>query len=43
MYLTHTKINQKHTIRLVVGQTFVEAHHIQGAWEQIQEIARKES
>jgi aromatic-L-amino-acid decarboxylase len=43
MYLTHTKINQQYTFRLVVGQTFVEAHHIQKAWEQIQEIARKES
>jgi aromatic-L-amino-acid decarboxylase len=41
MYLTHTKINQQYTLRVVVGQTFVEAHHIQSAWEQIQEIARK--
>lgn len=41
MYLTHTKINQQYTLRLVLGQTFVEAHHVQSAWEQIQEIARK--
>ena len=41
MYLTHTKINQKYTLRVVIGQTFVESHHIQRAWEQIQEIARK--
>jgi aromatic-L-amino-acid decarboxylase len=41
MYLTHTKINQKYTLRVVVGQTFVERHHVQSAWEQIQEIARK--
>ena len=41
MYLTHPKINQKYTLRLVIGQTFVEAHHVQSAWEGIQEIARK--
>lgn len=41
IYLTHTKINQQYTLRIAVGQTFVEAHHIQSAWEQIQEIARK--
>ncbi|CAA6803895.1 MAG: Aromatic-L-amino-acid decarboxylase (EC [uncultured Aureispira sp.] len=41
MYLTHTKINKKYTLRIVVGQTFVEAQHVQSAWEQIQEIARK--
>lgn len=41
MYLTHTKINQQYTLRIVIGQTFVETHHVQSAWEQIQEIARK--
>lgn len=41
MYLTHTKINQQYTLRIVIGQSFVETHHIQRAWEQVQEIARK--
>lgn len=41
MYLTHTKINQQYTLRIVIGQSFVETHHIQRAWELIQEIARK--
>lgn len=41
MYLTHTKIGKKYTSRIVIGQPFVERHHIQDAWQQIQEIARK--
>lgn len=41
LYLTHTKIKGQYAIRLVIGQTFVKAHHIKHAWQQIQEIARK--
>lgn len=41
MYLTHTKIKQQYTLRIVIGQTFVEAHHVESAWQEIQEIARK--
>lgn len=41
MYLTHTKINNQYTLRIVIGQTFVEARHIHSAWKEIQEIARK--
>ncbi len=35
MYLTHTKLNGKYTIRLVIGQTNVERHHVTSAWEHI--------
>lgn len=39
LYLTHTKLNDKYTLRLCVGQTHTEAQHVQRAWEQIQRIA----
>jgi len=35
MFLTHTKLNGKYSIRFVVGQTYVNERHIQKAWERI--------
>ena len=41
MYITHTKLDGKYTIRLVVGQTNVEQRHVEAAWELIQKTAIK--
>jgi aromatic-L-amino-acid decarboxylase len=38
LYLTHTKLDEKYTLRLCVGQTYTEAHHVARAWELIQEV-----
>jgi aromatic-L-amino-acid/L-tryptophan decarboxylase len=36
MYLTHTVLNGKFTLRLCVGQTQTEARHVEHAWKLIQ-------
>lgn len=36
-YLTHTKLNGWYTVRLVVGQTNVNHHHIEKVWQLINE------
>lgn len=38
MYLTHTKIKGKYTIRLVIAQTYVERRHVENAWKLINEL-----
>ncbi len=35
IYLTHTKLNGKYTLRMVIGQTHVEKRHIEEAWQEI--------
>jgi aromatic-L-amino-acid decarboxylase len=40
LYLTHTKLNGKLTLRLSVGQTHTEARHVERAWMRIQEEAQ---
>jgi len=40
MYVTHTKLKEKFTIRLVVGQTNTGREHVQRAWASIQEAAK---
>jgi aromatic-L-amino-acid/L-tryptophan decarboxylase len=40
LYLTHTKLNGKFTLRLVIGQTYQEKRHIDRAWESIKATAR---
>jgi aromatic-L-amino-acid decarboxylase len=35
MYITHTKINGKYTLRLVIAQTYVERRHVEDAWKLI--------
>jgi len=42
VFLTHTRINGKFTIRLVSGQTYVEKRHIEQAWELLQQSAKIE-
>ncbi len=39
LYLTHTKLNGKFTLRFVIGQTYQEKRHINSAWELIKDTA----
>jgi aromatic-L-amino-acid decarboxylase len=41
LYLTHTKLGDRFTLRLCVGQTHTEARHVKRAWERIREEAAK--
>jgi len=41
IYLTHTKLNGRYTLRLVIAQTQVEQRHVEEAWEEIQMQAEK--
>jgi aromatic-L-amino-acid decarboxylase len=36
LYLTHTRLDGKFTLRLCVGQTYTEARHVAQAWQRIQ-------
>jgi aromatic-L-amino-acid/L-tryptophan decarboxylase len=40
LYLTHTKLNGRLTLRLCVGQTNTKEWHVEQAWERIREEAR---
>lgn len=40
MYLSHTKLKGKYTIRMVTSQTSVEQRHVNQAWELIKTTAR---
>ena len=39
LYLTHTVLKGRYTLRLCVGQTWTEARHVEAAWQRIQEAA----
>ncbi len=41
LYLTHTRLNNRMTLRLCVGQTNTTARHVERAWRRIQEEAGK--
>ena len=41
LFLTHTKLNGKMTLRLCVGQTNTQARHVENAWKRICEEADK--
>ena len=41
LFLTHTKLNGKLTLRLCVGQTNTEAKHVERAWRRIREESDK--
>ena len=41
LFLTHTKLNGKMTLRLCVGQTNTKARHVEKAWKRIREEAAK--
>jgi len=39
LYLTHTRLNDRFTLRLCVGQTNTTERHVENAWKRIQEEA----
>jgi aromatic-L-amino-acid decarboxylase len=41
LFLTHTKLDGKHTLRFCVGQTNTQAHHVERAWQRIQQETGK--
>jgi aromatic-L-amino-acid decarboxylase len=41
IFLSHTKVHGKYSLRMPIGQTNVEAHHIEASWELIKQTARK--
>jgi aromatic-L-amino-acid decarboxylase len=41
LYLTHTRLNDRLTLRLCVGQTNTTARHVEKVWKRIQEEAAK--
>jgi aromatic-L-amino-acid/L-tryptophan decarboxylase len=41
LFLTHTKLNGKFTLRLCVGQTNTQLRHVEHAWKRIREEADK--
>jgi aromatic-L-amino-acid decarboxylase len=40
LYLSHTKLGGRYTLRLLIGQTTVQQRHVDAAWEQITATAR---
>lgn len=40
VYMTHTKVNGKYTLRMLVGQTYIQQRHVDMAWNLIQETAK---
>ena len=41
MYLTHTRLDDKLTLRFSIGQTNTETRHVHSAWKLIQEVAEQ--
>jgi len=41
LYLTHTKLNDRFTLRMCVGQTNTQERHVARAWERIQKEASR--
>ncbi len=39
LYLTHTRLNNRMTLRFCVGQTNTTSRHVERAWKRIQEEA----
>jgi aromatic-L-amino-acid decarboxylase len=41
LYLTHTRLAGKLTLRMSIGQTHTELHHVEAAWERIRAMAEE--
>lgn len=41
LYLTHTRLHDRFTLRMCVGQTYTELRHVERAWQRIQEEAAR--
>ena len=39
LYLTHTRLNGRYTLRLSIAQTYTQKQHVTQAWQRIQETA----
>jgi aromatic-L-amino-acid decarboxylase len=39
LFLTHTRLDDRYTLRLCVGQTHTEHEHVERAWQRIQQVA----
>jgi len=39
LYLTHTVLDGRYTLRFCIGQTHTETRHVEAAWRQIQDMA----
>jgi aromatic-L-amino-acid decarboxylase len=39
LYLTHTRLNDRMTLRMCIGQAYTERRHVEKAWNRIQEEA----
>jgi aromatic-L-amino-acid decarboxylase len=39
IYLTHTRLNDRMTLRICIGQTYTEEKHVKNAWKKIQKEA----
>ena len=39
LYMTHTVLDGRYTLRLCIGQTHTEARHVEAAWRKINEAA----
>jgi len=42
VYLTHTRLAGRFTLRLAVGATYTTAEHVEAAWHRIQEAATEQ-
>ncbi len=40
LFLTHTKIEGRYVLRMVIGQTYVEERHVEAAWAKLQAAAK---
>jgi len=41
VYMTHTKVDDQYTIRMAIGQTYVQQHHVDKAWRLIQKLSQE--
>ena len=41
IYLTHTMLDGRHTLRMAIGQTHTEARHVEAAWKLLDETAAR--
>ncbi|MEE2877275.1 MAG: pyridoxal-dependent decarboxylase [Candidatus Neomarinimicrobiota bacterium] len=41
MYLTHTRLNGKYTIRFCIGNQLTEQHHVEASWKKIVETSKE--
>ena len=41
VYMSHTKLSEKFTLRMVIGQTNVTEQHVNNAWKLIQQFAEE--